>query len=136
MASTINCIQSLNTIIFKVQKSKLIGVCENFETAKSNILKSALIQIRIANPRFMSNDKCAFVSESSSVLNATIKDNILDGKPFRAQRYYAAVAMCCLKKDIDSLILGDLTKIGDNGIDLSDAQKQKIALARAFYANK
>ncbi|XP_008550485.1 uncharacterized protein LOC103573255 isoform X2 [Microplitis demolitor] len=136
VASTINCIQSLNTIIFKVQKSKLIGVCENFETAKSNILKSALIQIRIANPRFMSNDKCAFVSESSSVLNATIKDNILDGKPFRAQRYYAAVAMCCLKKDIDSLILGDLTKIGDNGIDLSDAQKQKIALARAFYANK
>ncbi|XP_057338418.1 uncharacterized protein LOC130676288 [Microplitis mediator] len=136
VSSTINCIQSLNMIIYRAQKSKLIGVCENFETAKSNILKSALIQIRIANPRFMSNDKCAFVSESSSVLKATVKDNILDGKPFRAQRYYAAIALCCLKKDIDSLVLGDLTKIGDDGVNLSDAQKQKIALARVFYANK
>lgn len=36
---------------------------------------------------------------------------------------------------MDVLEGGDLTEIGENGINLSGGQKQRISIARAVYAN-
>ncbi|RUS27182.1 P-loop containing nucleoside triphosphate hydrolase protein, partial [Jimgerdemannia flammicorona] len=41
---------------------------------------------------------------------------------------------CCLKPDIEMLPGGDLTEIGERGINLSGGQKARISLARAVYA--
>ena len=43
--------------------------------------------------------------------------------------------MCELKKDIDILPGGDLTEIGEKGINLSGGQKARVAVARAIYKN-
>jgi len=48
-------------------------------------------------------------------------------------RYEYTIKVCALDKDIDGFSHGDLTEIGERGINLSGGQKQRIQLARAVY---
>ena len=45
------------------------------------------------------------------------------------------VAACALKSDFEQFDYGDLTEIGEKGINLSGGQKQRISLARSVYSN-
>ncbi|CAA7019859.1 unnamed protein product [Microthlaspi erraticum] len=71
----------------------------------------------------------------SWIQSGTIRDNILYGKPMDTRRYNAAIKTCALDKDIDGFGHGDLTEIGQRGLNLSGGQKQRIQLARAVYAD-
>ena len=50
-----------------------------------------------------------------------------------SDRYREALERCSLVKDLELLPFGDLTVIGERGINLSGGQKQCIQLARALY---
>ena len=41
-----------------------------------------------------------------------------------------------MKPDLEQLPAGDLTEIGERGINLSGGQKHRISLARAVYADR
>jgi ABC-type multidrug transport system fused ATPase/permease subunit len=75
----------------------------------------------------------AYVSQSSWIQSGTVRDNILFGKPMNKTRYENAIKACALDEDINDLSHGDLTEIGQRGINLSGGQKQRIQLARAVY---
>lgn len=66
----------------------------------------------------------------------TIRDNILFGTPMDEARYVRTIVACCLERDFSILKAGDLTEIGERGINLSGGQKARVSLARAVYANK
>ena len=44
--------------------------------------------------------------------------------------------MCELENDFKGFKAGDLSEIGENGINLSGGQKARIGLARAVYSNR
>lgn len=46
------------------------------------------------------------------------------------------IACCALDQDLAVLPAGDMTEIGERGINLSGGQRQRVALARALYARK
>ncbi|OMO85129.1 ABC transporter-like protein [Corchorus olitorius] len=50
-------------------------------------------------------------------------------------RYQEVLKKCCLVEDLETLPFGDLTVIGERGINLSGGQKQRVQLARALYQN-
>jgi ABC-type multidrug transport system fused ATPase/permease subunit len=75
----------------------------------------------------------AYVSQSSWIQSGTVQDNILFGKPMDTTRYEKAIKACALDKDISDFSHGDLTEIGQRGINMSGGQKQRIQLARAVY---
>ncbi|KAK6512549.1 hypothetical protein TWF481_001434 [Arthrobotrys musiformis] len=76
----------------------------------------------------------AYVSQIPWIENAIIKDNILFGLPFDEKRYTEVIRVCSLKKDMEMLEDGDMTAIGEQGINLSGGQKWRISLARAVYS--
>ena len=57
--------------------------------------------------------KVAYGSQKAWLLNSSLRDNILFGKPFQSQWYNSVVKACALQPDIDMLIAGDQTEIGE-----------------------
>lgn len=66
----------------------------------------------------------------------TIRENILCGDELDEAKYYDTIKLCELERDFEILPNGDLTMIGERGINLSGGQKARIGLARAVYQDK
>ena len=62
-----------------------------------------------------------------------MRDNILFGKDYDAVKYAATIEACALTHDLEILEGGDMTEIGEKGVNLSGGQQQRISLARAVY---
>ncbi|KAH8703289.1 ABC bile acid transporter [Talaromyces proteolyticus] len=76
----------------------------------------------------------AYVAQIPWIENASLKDNILFGLPYDANRYHKVISACALTKDLSMLPDKDLTDIGANGINLSGGQKWRVSFARALYS--
>uniref|UniRef100_A0A8D0HCQ5 Canalicular multispecific organic anion transporter 1 n=1 Tax=Sphenodon punctatus TaxID=8508 RepID=A0A8D0HCQ5_SPHPU len=77
----------------------------------------------------------AYVPQQAWIQNATLKDNILFGSVLEETRYHQVLEACALLPDLQLLPGGDLTEIGEKGINLSGGQKQRVSLARAVYSD-
>ena len=49
----------------------------------------------------------------------TLRDNVLFGKEFDKRKYVATMLACQLESDLAIMPAGDLTEIGEKGINLS-----------------
>eukprot|EP00345_Euplotes_harpa_P014311 CAMPEP_0168352156 /NCGR_PEP_ID=MMETSP0213-20121227/22369_1 /TAXON_ID=151035 /ORGANISM="Euplotes harpa, Strain FSP1.4" /LENGTH=926 /DNA_ID=CAMNT_0008363285 /DNA_START=845 /DNA_END=3626 /DNA_ORIENTATION=+ len=78
----------------------------------------------------------SFVQQVPWIQNKTLRDNILFGLPMDENRYNSTIEKCQLVKDFEQLDGGDLTEIGEKGINLSGGQKARVSLARAVYSQK
>jgi len=87
------------------------------------------------NGKINLNGTLAYAPQLAFVQNASLRDNILFGKEYNELFYKQVVKICCLESDLDLLPNGDLTEIGEKGINLSGGQKQRINLARCIYSN-
>ena len=81
-----------------------------------------------------SHDPIAFAPQQVWLQNATIRENICFGTEFDAGRYQQVLAACALLKDFQNLDGGDMTEVGEKGVNLSGGQKARISLARAVYS--
>ncbi|KAJ3306009.1 hypothetical protein HDV03_000546 [Kappamyces sp. JEL0829] len=77
----------------------------------------------------------AYASQQVWLQNATIKDNIVFGSSFNQQRYSKVLKYCALIRDLQVLEGGDMTEVGEKGVNLSGGQKARISLARALYSS-
>ncbi|CAG8581475.1 740_t:CDS:10, partial [Diversispora eburnea] len=76
----------------------------------------------------------AYVAQTAWIQNATIRDNILFGLPYKEEKLNKVIQACDLTRDLEIFEFGDKTEVGEKGITLSGGQKQRIALARAVYS--
>ncbi|XP_053153950.1 ATP-binding cassette sub-family C member 3 isoform X2 [Hemicordylus capensis] len=77
----------------------------------------------------------AYVPQLAWIQNATLKDNILFGHLYHAQKYQTILEACALQQDLEMLPGGDQTEIGEKGINLSGGQRQRVSLARAVFSD-
>lgn len=75
----------------------------------------------------------AYVPQQAWITNASLRENILFGNDLDQERYDRIIAAAGLIPDFKMLPAGDLTEIGERGINLSGGQKQRVSLARAAY---
>lgn len=79
---------------------------------------------------------CGAVMQDGFIFSDTIAGNITVGDDHPDhQKLLDAVSMAQIRDFIESLPLGYNTKIGQDGIGLSQGQKQRILIARAVYKN-
>lgn len=88
-----------------------------------------------ANPEsWILPSSIAYVGQLPWIENATLRDNVLFGMPFDKDRYEQTLAACALTKDLETLVDGDKTELGVNGVNLSGGQKWRVTVARAVYS--
>ncbi len=64
----------------------------------------------------------AYVAQQAWIQNATLKDNILFGKPLDKALYYKVLDACALAPDLEMLPGADQTEIGEKVSDDSVAE--------------
>uniref|UniRef100_A0A1J3HWA7 ABC-type xenobiotic transporter n=6 Tax=Noccaea caerulescens TaxID=107243 RepID=A0A1J3HWA7_NOCCA len=128
-------IPTLQNINLEMKHGQKLAVCGPVGAGKSSVLHAVLGEMPKVSGTVKVFGSIAYVSQSSWIQSGTIRDNILYGKPMDTTRYNAAIKACALDKDIDGFGHGDLTEIGQRGLNLSGGQKQRIQLARAVYAD-
>ncbi|MCF8335808.1 MAG: peptidase domain-containing ABC transporter [Bacteroidales bacterium] len=81
-------------------------------------------------------DKCGVVMQDGYIFSDTIANNIaVSDETVDKERLLHAVKTANIQDYVESLPLGYNTKIGKDGIGLSQGQQQRILIARAVYKN-
>lgn len=80
--------------------------------------------------------ECAVVMQDGYLFSETILQNIglIDEYPMKEKVVYAS-KLACIDDFVAKLPLKYNTLIGEDGINLSIGQKQRILIARAIYKN-
>ena len=81
------------------------------------------------------NGSIAYVCQSAFIQNNTLKNNILFFHPFDQEKYNEVLRISELLPDLEILKGGDMTEIGEKGINLSGGQKARVSIARALYSD-
>ncbi|XP_033248597.1 multidrug resistance-associated protein 1 isoform X3 [Drosophila miranda] len=126
---------TLRNINIEVRKSNLVALVGTVGSGKSSVVQAFLGEMEKLAGVVNTVGKMAYVPQQAWIQNATVRDNILFGQQYDRKRYNKVIDACALRADIDILSAGDLTEIGEKGINLSGGQKQRISLARAVYCD-
>lgn len=126
--------QGMKNINLSVMKGKLVAIVGKVGAGKSSFLNAFIGEMKRTSGSVTLNGTVAYCSQNSWIQNMTLKDNILFGKPYDANRYAETIRVCALESDLQVLAGGDNTEIGEKGVNLSGGQKARVNLARAVYA--
>ncbi|VAH58270.1 unnamed protein product [Triticum turgidum subsp. durum] len=126
---------TLKDINITATHGQKIAVCGPVGAGKSSLLCATLGEIPRMSGSVAVSGSVAYVSQTSWIQSGTVRDNILFGRPMRSSEYERALKCCALDKDMENFPHGDLTEIGQRGLNMSGGQKQRIQLARAVYSD-
>lgn len=132
--------ETTQTEPFKIQdvelsigRKELIAVIGTVGSGKSSLLSALAGDMRRTGGKVHMAGTRAFCPQYAWIQNATLKENIMFGRPYDSKWYSSVIDACALRPDLDILPAGDQTEIGERGITLSGGQKQRLNIARAIY---
>lgn len=124
----------LKDVNLDIEPGRLVAVVGAVGSGKSSLMSALLGEMHSTKGFINIRGSLAFVPQQAWIQNATLKDNILFGSPHEEERFKKVIQACALAPDLELLPGGDLTEIGEKGINLSGGQKQRVSLARATYS--
>ena len=124
----------LTDVNISVGRGELVLVIGAVGSGKSTLLCGLLGEVEQTAGRTSIGGKLSYVPQTAFIINASLRQNVVFGQQFDGKRYAACLKACALDSDIALLPNGDLTEIGERGINISGGQKQRISIARAAYS--
>ncbi|XP_072977430.1 ABC transporter C family member 10-like [Typha angustifolia] len=124
---------TLRNINLEVIAGQKVAICGEVGSGKSTFLAAILGEIPKTQGMIQVVGRIAYVSQTAWIQTGSVQENILFGSVMDKQRYQEALERSSLVKDLEMLPFGDLTEIGERGVNLSGGQKQRVQLARALY---
>eukprot|EP00937_MAST-01D_sp_MAST-1D-sp2_P006564 g6564.t1 len=127
----------LRQITLAVSPGELVMVVGAVGAGKTTLLHAMLGELQLAaggGRAALRAETVGYAAQSPFVLSATVRQNILFGHPFDAEKYAQVIDACALRRDLAVLPSGDATAIGERGVTLSGGQRWRISLARVAYA--
>ncbi len=127
---------ALHEITLSVKTGSLTAVIGPSGSGKSALILALLEELERLSGELRWNlpASVAFTGQKPWLLNASVRDNILLGRPFKEKRYQKVLAACDLNADINLLPDGDETEVGEHGVLLSGGQRQRLSVARCLYS--
>uniref|UniRef100_A0A672QTY4 Multidrug resistance-associated protein 1 n=1 Tax=Sinocyclocheilus grahami TaxID=75366 RepID=A0A672QTY4_SINGR len=119
----------------RIPEGALVAVVGHVGSGKSSLLSALLGEMQKQEGSVSIKGSVAYVPQQAWIQNTTLKDNILFGRDAKDSWYQKVVEACALLPDLEILPGGDLTEIGEKGVNLSGGQKQRVSVARAIYCN-
>ncbi|XP_019430887.1 PREDICTED: ABC transporter C family member 2-like isoform X2 [Lupinus angustifolius] len=127
---------TLSNINLDIPVGSLVAVVGSTGEGKTSLVSAMLGELPpIADSTAVMRGTVAYVPQVSWIFNATVRDNVLFGSAFDPARYGRSINVTELKHDLELLPGGDLTEIGERGVNISGGQKQRVSMARAVYSN-
>ncbi|KAE9591373.1 putative xenobiotic-transporting ATPase [Lupinus albus] len=127
---------TLSNINLDIPVGSLVAVVGSTGEGKTSLVSAMLGELPpIADSTAVMRGTVAYVPQVSWIFNATVRDNVLFGSAFDPARYGRSIDVTELKHDLELLPGGDLTEIGERGVNISGGQKQRVSMARAVYSN-
>ncbi|KAF8927534.1 hypothetical protein BGZ58_010336 [Dissophora ornata] len=124
---------TLENINISIANKSLTAIVGRVGQGKSSLLSAIIGEMYKIQGTVHTRGRIAYVPQHAWILNCSLRDNVLFGKTYDHDRYQQILHACGLEPDIAMLPAGDLTEIGERGINLSGGQKQRVSLARAAY---
>ncbi|XP_028278726.1 ATP-binding cassette sub-family C member 2 isoform X2 [Parambassis ranga] len=124
----------LKNVSLEIKPGRLVAVVGAVGSGKSSLMSALLGEMHCSKGFINIRGSLAFVPQQAWIQNATVRDNILFGSHDEEERFQEVIRACALAPDLQLLPGGDLTEIGEKGINLSGGQKQRVSLARAAYS--
>ncbi|XP_004417106.1 PREDICTED: ATP-binding cassette sub-family C member 11 [Odobenus rosmarus divergens] len=126
----------LHKLNLVVSKGTMLGVCGNTGSGKSSLLSAILGEMHLLEGSVGVHGSLAYVPQQAWIIGGSIRENILMGDQYDKAWYLQVLHCCSLNRDLEILPFGDMTEIGERGLNLSGGQKQRISLARAVYSDR
>jgi len=104
-------------------------------TGKSLFIQSILNEVPRVKGSVKVTGRVFYVAQKPWLFPATVRDNILFGKPHVKEKFDLILKCCFLVQDVRQLAHGENTMIGDKGVHLSAGQSARVCLARALYSD-
>jgi len=135
---------TLSDISCTIEAGSLVAVVGEVGSGKSSLLSAILgemepiqgSKIYTPQPAGGGGGYVSYCAQTPWVVNDTVRGNILFGREFDQERYDRVVEACALLDDLIVLPAGDMTEIGERGINLSGGQKARVSLARSMYSTE
>ncbi|KAJ2363576.1 hypothetical protein IW150_006699, partial [Coemansia sp. RSA 2607] len=124
----------VDNVSIQCKRSELAAVIGKVGSGKSSLVSAILGDMFKVSGNVFIRGSIAYVPQQPWIINATLQDNILFGHELDPEFYDKVIEACALKPDLEMLPAGDMTEIGEKGINLSGGQKARLSLARAVYA--
>ena len=125
----------LQDLSLTVRAGSITAIVGSIGMGKSSILSAIMREMIQTGGALDVSGSLSYVPQQAWIMNATLRENVFFGAPFNEERYRTALTACALDQDVLQLPGGDMTEIGERGVNLSGGQKQRVALARAVYSN-
>lgn len=127
------CLTSLN---IDIKPGQFIGIMGSVGSGKTSLLSTILGEMNLINGNIQITGSLSYAAQSTWIFADTIRANILLRNKFDPERYKSIICACCLDIDFKAFgESGDLTMIGEKGVNLSGGQKARVSLARALYTH-
>ncbi|KAJ1812464.1 hypothetical protein LPJ56_003857, partial [Coemansia sp. RSA 2599] len=124
----------LDGLSFEARANEHLAIIGRVGAGKSSLAAALLGNMRLERGSVCVHGKVAYAPQQPWIMNATLRENILFGLKYDDAFYNRVIDACALRPDLDVLAAGDMTEIGEKGINLSGGQKARVSLARAVYS--
>jgi ATP-binding cassette subfamily C (CFTR/MRP) protein 1 len=134
---------TLRELSFTVGRHELVAIIGTVGSGKSSLLAALAGDMRKTAGSITLGASRSFCSQSAWIQNASVRENIIFGKnketadsvAVNDDWYNNVLNACDLRSDMKAFPFGDMTELGERGINLSGGQRQRLDLARAIYSD-